>query len=181
MRRRELLQRVTMLTGVALAPSLASALMAEAPRTANPPINEAQRKLVGLLAEHIIPATDTPGALAAGVDHTIGRLIEGYLTEADADAYRAGLEALDSIALGLGADRFAKLSHEEQRRLLSELDARAFSGDAAPLAEFWRRHKALTVMGYYTSEIGATQELRVMPMGDYDADVPYAQIGRGWS
>lgn len=46
---------------------------------------------------------------------------------------------------------------------------------------FFRTMKELTLVGYYTSQVGSTQELRVVPMGPYLADVPYAQLGRAWA
>ena len=46
---------------------------------------------------------------------------------------------------------------------------------------FFRTLKELTLVGYYTSEIGATQELRVNPMGAWRADIPYSEIGRAWA
>ena len=46
---------------------------------------------------------------------------------------------------------------------------------------FLRMMKELTVTGYYTSEVGATEELRVNPMGAYRGDVPYAEVGRAWA
>jgi hypothetical protein len=46
---------------------------------------------------------------------------------------------------------------------------------------FFRRMKELTLLGYYTSEIGATRELRVNPMGTYRGDVPYRSIGHSWA
>ena len=47
---------------------------------------------------------------------------------------------------------------------------------------FWRTMKELTLVGYYTSEPGATQELRheAVP-GRYEACVPLAEIGRAWA
>jgi hypothetical protein len=41
--------------------------------------------------------------------------------------------------------------------------------------------KELTLLGYYTSEIGATKELHVSPMGAYHGDVPYRSQGRAWA
>jgi hypothetical protein len=41
--------------------------------------------------------------------------------------------------------------------------------------------KELTIVGYYTSEIGAMQELHVSPFGAYRGDVPYTSLGRAWS
>ncbi len=46
---------------------------------------------------------------------------------------------------------------------------------------FFRRMKELTLLGYYTSEIGATKELHVTPMGAYRGDLTYASIGKAWA
>ncbi|SHK91995.1 gluconate 2-dehydrogenase subunit 3 family protein [Rhodothermus profundi] len=50
------------------------------------------------------------------------------------------------------------------------------------LRPFFRIMKELTIVGYYTSEVGATQELQLnLVPGRYDACVPYEQIGRAWA
>jgi gluconate 2-dehydrogenase gamma chain len=46
---------------------------------------------------------------------------------------------------------------------------------------FFRTLKELVLVGYYTSEQGATRELRQNPMGIWRADIPYAEVGRAWS
>lgn len=47
---------------------------------------------------------------------------------------------------------------------------------------FFRTMKELTLAGYYTSEIGATQELRHAPVpGRYDGCLPFAEVGRTWA
>ena len=46
---------------------------------------------------------------------------------------------------------------------------------------FWHRTKELTLVGYYTSQVGATQELHVNPMGQWKGDVPLKTIGRSWA
>jgi gluconate 2-dehydrogenase gamma chain len=46
---------------------------------------------------------------------------------------------------------------------------------------FFRTLKELVLVGYYTSQLGATRELRVSPMGSWRADVPYAEIGSAWA
>ncbi|MGI9181194.1 MAG: gluconate 2-dehydrogenase subunit 3 family protein [Longimicrobiaceae bacterium] len=44
---------------------------------------------------------------------------------------------------------------------------------------FFRTMKELTIVGYYTSEVGATQELRHEPTpGRYEGCVPFNEIGR---
>jgi gluconate 2-dehydrogenase gamma chain len=64
--------------------------------------------------------------------------------------------------------------------------ATAAGGDASARRElvegwFFRRMKELTLLGYYTSEAGATRELKVNPMGIYRSDVPYRSIGHSWA
>jgi hypothetical protein len=61
------------------------------------------------------------------------------------------------------------------------------SSAAAPPAEeppppFFSQLKELTVTGYYTSEVGATRELRwnAAP-GEYRPDVPLSEVGRTWA
>ena len=42
--------------------------------------------------------------------------------------------------------------------------------------------KEMTLVGYYTSEIGMTQELRLPEItSSYSGCVPYDQIGRSWA
>lgn len=46
---------------------------------------------------------------------------------------------------------------------------------------FFRTLKELVLVGYYTSEIGATQELQMHPWGSWRADIPYSEVGRAWA
>ncbi len=46
---------------------------------------------------------------------------------------------------------------------------------------FWKRMKELTLTGYYTSQVGATQELKTNPMGAWRADVAYPTVGHAWA
>ncbi len=55
--------------------------------------------------------------------------------------------------------------------------------EAAPAAPpFFRTFKELVLAGYYTSEIGATQELQWLAApGRYDGNAPLADVGRAWA
>jgi hypothetical protein len=47
---------------------------------------------------------------------------------------------------------------------------------------FFRTMKELTLLGYYTSQVGATQELKYARVpGRFDGCVPLSSIGRAWS
>jgi len=114
------------------------------------------------LAELVIPATDTPGAAAAGVagfmllalDHGIG------------DLEPAMLDAVDRTLKEAGGQPFLSLPATTQTGLLEALDRRAYADKPAVGSpeHAWRRLKAAIVAGYYTSEIGASQELVYEPV-----------------
>ncbi|NNE36240.1 MAG: gluconate 2-dehydrogenase subunit 3 family protein [Rhodothermales bacterium] len=78
---------------------------------------------------------------------------------------------------------FTGSSSEQQETLVASIARNESANGPMPdaLHGFFRTVKELTVVGYYTSETGGAKELRLMPLGDYRADVPYDEIGRAWS
>ena len=109
-----------------------------------------QMKVVSRLADLIIPASDTPGAVAAGVPAYID-LVVSKNPELKT-VFTAGLKWLSSGFLGL--------SEEKQIAMLQPLSDAI---DAAPprtaQQRFFRALKNLTSDGYYTSKIGLRDEL----------------------
>ena len=98
-------------------------------------------------------------------------LLGGVLSAPLAAGVLAGCEARGAPD---GTWRPRALTPDQQRALLERLDR-----EAAP---FFRSLKELTLVGYYTSEIGATRELHHAPVpGRYDGCVPLAQVGRTWA
>lgn len=96
--------------------------------------NVREAELVAELAERILPETDTPGARGANVHQYIDLVLSEESPENQA-AFRRGLETFD------GAD---------EARQIELLRA----GGA-----FFEQLKALTVDGYYKSEVGMKEEL----------------------
>ncbi len=201
MQRREALKRIALVLGGALsAPTLAGVLGGckagpldgfYVPRT----LTLDQYDLVATLTELIIPETDTPGATAAGVHTFIDVMLTEWYPVADRTRFLNGLKTIDARARNAYTAVFRDCTADEQVALLTVMDREAFPDpetepeETAALRErlsqgdppFFRTLKELTVSGYYTSEVGATQELRVMPMGLHRADVPYDEIGRAWA
>lgn len=115
------------------------------------------------LCDLAIPVTDTPGASAAGVAGFVLLVLDRGMGDLKAGMLDAVRRALDAA----GGTEFLQLSAARQAQLLAALDARAYAGEkpASDSAEYaWRRIKAAIVAGYYTSEIGATQELVYEPV-----------------
>ena len=133
-----------------------------------------QARLVEVVAEHIVPTTDTPGARAAGVPQFIDRALAEYYLPADAARIRAGLDRLDADAKAAHGAPFLALSGPDQVAQLARYDA-----ERAP---FFTALKDLTLTGYFQSKPGATLALRYDPVpGDYKGCVPLKDIGRGWA
>ena len=187
--RREALSRVAILLGGAIsAPTLAGVLDAATrrawataqgwtPRT----LNASQTEFVAVIAEHIIPETDTPGARAAGVHRFVDTLLTDHYATAERDRFLAGLAGVDTQARSRHGKPFAESATEQQLALLRDLDAAAYAAGRGEDTWFFRRMKELTLVGYYTSEIGAMQELHVSPFGTYRGDIPYTAVGRAWA
>lgn len=143
-----------------------------------------QHELVATVAELIIPTTDTPGARAAGVHTFIDQLLTRWFAPADRDRFLAGLDDLDARARAEGGVAFVESAPAVQTGILQTLDAEAIAARHSGAAElpFFARMKELTLVGYYTSEAGATQELVYVEIaGRYDGDVPLSTVGRAYA
>ena len=183
--RREAVTRTALFLGGALAASSMAGGRGDAwARTAAPgwragTLTAEQGELVATIAEHIIPATDTPGARAAGVHRFIDVVLSDYYKDEERQRFLDGLASLQARAeKELGAP-FLKAAPRQQLELLTAMDAESY-----PQTErgwFFRRMKELTLLGYYTSEQGAMAELKVNPMGVYRGDIPYRSIGHSWA
>lgn len=180
--RREALRRAAMLLGGALsAPAMAGVLAGcDSRSTGDGALTSEQLELVATVAEHIIPETDTPGARGAGAHVFIDKMLAEHYPAAEKQRVLDGLAALDARARKANGAPFIRCSADEQRALLARVDQEAFADRAQP--HWFRTIKELTILGYYTSEVGATQELaHIAVPGRFDPCVPFEQIGRTWA
>jgi hypothetical protein len=177
--RRDALRKAAAMFGMALTAPLAGAIAActnPGATAENPVFTDGQRALTAALAERIIPTTDTPGAIDAGVPDFIEMMLGDFYPPIYRESFMAGMTALDDIAKEMHDAGFAALTAEQQDAILTKADA----GELPQLGEdFWTNAKQLTVTGYYSSEIGMTQERVYLPVpGKYDGDYPYESVGK---
>ena len=188
--RREALRRVALLLGGTIsAPAIAGVLAGctsrESAGTASTPrtFSADEREMVATIAEHILPRTDTPGARDAGVHRFIETMMAEYYAPPERTAFLAGLADLDSRAQSAHGKAFLQCTPEEQRVLIAALDAETFAA-AAPrgTVPWWRTMKELTLLGYYTSEAGASKELQYVAVpGRFEGCVPVSAATRTWA
>lgn len=114
---------------------------------------------VRAISELIIPATDTPGAQAA----LVNRFIDGVLAAAAPPEQREflrGLRFLDGRSQQLFGADFVSARADQQTALLTVLSSEKSAALEDEIGrDFWAVIKAMTVTGYYGSEIGLRQEL----------------------
>lgn len=189
--RREAILRVsTMLGGVALiGQSAMLAGCAEQPAekaAANSLFAQSEIDLLDDIADTILPETSTPGARAAGVGPFIALMVTDSYYEDDQQIFRDGLQSLQAQSVEMHGAEFPAATPAQRLALLKKLDAEQFAymqtrEDDAP-AHYFRMLKELSLLGYFTSEIGCTQATRYRETpGRFDPCVPYAPGERSWA
>lgn len=138
----------------------------------------ADEALFTLIGDTIIPATATsPGAGSVA----IGRFIITQVTDChppqSVDTLRRALREIDAASRQRFSQPFGALSVAEREQVLTAYEAAPQSG-----AHPFRLVKELTLLGYFTSEPGATQALRHDPIpGAFHGSVKLAPADRSWA
>jgi hypothetical protein len=138
----------------------------------------AQRALVAALSERVMPTTDTPGAIAAGVPDYIEHMMGDWAVNDDRDLILGGLAAIDARSMADFKKPALKVSGAQQDALLTLTMNDAIPGGA----KFFEAFRQLVLTGYFTSEVGIMQERTYLPVpGDYDGAYPASKIDRIFS
>ena len=190
--RREALKRVAWLMGGTVCASAILAIQkgysATTPVGRKPSIlTPSQMSIVSAVSEIMIPRTDTPGAIDVGVPRFIDLMLEDVYTQKDREHYLAGLADFDAAAHTEQGKEFLALEPTHQVALVRRFHDAAVIEDQRParLREDLQRPfilmtKELTLLGFFTSEAGATQVLQYVAVpGSYHACIPVEQAGNG--
>ena len=132
-------------------------------------LNPHQNDTVSTIAEIIIPQTNTPGAKAARVNEFIDLILTEWYDEEERSTFLTGLADVDSRTRDLYSKDFVECAEKQQVEVLQALDDEVAAGRAEadvrrrrnrpPEKNFFFMMKQLTLVGYYTSQIGFEQEL----------------------
>jgi hypothetical protein len=186
--RREAIRRVTaLLGGIAFVGGTglleASERLQPRARVARQGVGQFTQQDVALLdeiAETILPETKTPGAKAAQVGAFMALMVADTYTERNQQVFRDGMQQLNgaSFMASTPAQRLTLLEQLD-REQKTYMDARR-GNDTPP--HFFRMMKELTLLGYFTSEIGCTQAQRYIEApGAFEPCVPYTPGERAWA
>ncbi|BAU55130.1 gluconate 2-dehydrogenase subunit 3 family protein [Mucilaginibacter gotjawali] len=157
------------------------------------------------VADTILPTTaGSPGAKAANVGPFIAVMVRDCYTPADQQTFIDGIGKLNEAANKKSGSKFMDLTPQQRTDLLVDLDKEQkdftakrdkdmaadklkHKDDPAYVAaelpkHYFRMVKELTLLGYFTSEIGATKALRYIAVpGHYDGNLPYKKGDKAWA
>lgn len=172
MNRRALLHGAILLVGgAAVAPSALAAISGGF-------FNSDERATLAALCETMIPRTDTPGAIDAGVPAFLDSLFANWASPAHQALMRDTLGALGRGAQSETGKLLPALTPAARTAWLTARDAALIAKGDPGYAQF----KRLVMTGYYYSEAGATQELRYeLVPGVWEPAVKITADTRAWA
>lgn len=195
--RREILKRASLVLGYAVTGSSAAAVLSGC--QADSSINWSPRLLtpqqlvtVRSMADHLLPATTTPGASDVFVDRFIDQVLRDFTPAADQQTFLTGLTAFETACQTAYARSFTALSQDERDEVFSR-----YERESAPLApnvwggqlsdtveppSFYRMFKQLALTGYFASEQIGEHLLAYDPIpGPFEGCIPLSSVGKAWS
>jgi len=198
MNRREVLQRSALVLGYTITgPALAGILngcKASPELTYKPDFfSKSQAQLVSELAEIIIPKTTTPGAKDSGVPFFIDSMLKEVYSKKDQEIFINGLTAFDKDAQKTFGDVFVDCKSVDQIAHVKKHHDTALTGSSINISSGWwgsgagempfiLKMKELTILGFFSSEPGATRVLKYEQVpGPYKGCVPYSEVGKQWA
>jgi hypothetical protein len=186
--RREAIRRVSALLGGVTVIGQ-SAWLSGCTTAARSPANlftAADVVLLDEIADTILPETKTPGAKAAGVGAFIATMVTDTYDPREQRLFLDGVATLEDESRAQNGGGFMASSPAQRVALLERLDREALEYMRRPGAEgrphYFRMIKELTLLGYFTSEIGCTQAQRYMETpGRFDPAVTYTAGEKAWA
>lgn len=138
------------------------------------------------VAEIIIPTTNTPGAKAAKVGSFMNVIVADCYEEKDQKIFVEGIGRIEDLSKKIYNKGFMDLSVDQRNSLLdqvnTELKVYTDSKNEEDPNHYFGLMKQLTLLGYFTSEVGATQALRYVAVpGKYEGCIPYAKGDKAWA
>lgn len=187
MERREAVQYIAMLLGGTLVGANAFITGCKpADKKDNTVFTQEDVAYLNEVADTILPDTSTPGAKAANVGQFMTVMVNDCYEAKDQKIFHEGLGKLNDASKKAYDADFVKLNPQQRHDLLVKLDQEqkdyTKNKKADDPAHYFHMMKELTLLGYFTSEIGTKQARRYEPIpGRYDGCVPYKKGEKAWA
>ncbi|MBE7170715.1 MAG: gluconate 2-dehydrogenase subunit 3 family protein [Williamsia sp.] len=186
MNRRDAIQHISLLLGGTIlgAEAFLSGCKSNADKTVG--FSEKDVALLDEIADTILPPTKTPGAKAAKVGELMKVMVNDCYEEKDQQLFHDGMGKIQDLADKEYGNNFMEIKPEQRHALLVKLDNEQKAYTKTKKAEdpphYFRLMKELTLLGYFTSEIGCKEARRYQETpGRWDACIPYKKGDRAWT
>lgn len=202
MNRRDALRNVALLMGSAISATTLG-VISEGCNTVSKKngelFTEQQQSTITELADTIIPPTKTPGAKAAGVGSFIAMMVADCYPEKVQKSFADGLDDLNKRAKSKFSDSFVDITASQRAAVLQDVvdelkktketekqqpegGKKSLQTAAKKNPGFFQLAKELTMLGYFTSEIGSKQALEYLPVpGKYEGCVDMKAGQKAWA
>lgn len=141
--------------------------------------SDADEALLTLIGDTIIPATpDSPGAGSVAIGRFITTMVRNCQPPESEATVRRALREIEASSRERFAKAFPELAPPDREVLLTAYETRAATKPPSP----FRLLKELVLLGFFTSEPGATRALRYDPVpGGYRGSLPLDALDRSWA
>ena len=138
-----------------------------------------QAKVVEVIADILIPRTDTPGAIDAGVPAYIDLMLKENFSKENQDKVAAGFMDFAKKCHAANGKSFMDSTPEQKLSFLQGLEKEALKSKDP---SFIGVMKELTYRGFFTSEVGMTEVMQYDPVpGNYDGCISLEEAGGAWA
>lgn len=149
---------------------------------------EDEKGFLAMLAETIIPETDSPGAISAGVESFIINMLKYRLPHRDVNRFLDGMDEVKDIAQSSFNQKFEECDQEQREFILSRMEEQESTNalvvkvkDRLLGRSFMRSLKFLTCVGFAYSQQGATRAFRYVQVpGQYKSNIPLEPGDTSW-
>ena len=189
MNRREALSTVTLLMGGTIVGANAFLYgCKQGERSVGEALSADDIAFLDEVGETILPATTaSPGAKEAKVGKFMQTMISDCYSPEERDVFIKGIEKLNQASKDKFGKKFLSLEAGDKHALLLDLEVEAknYANNKKPEdpeIHYYTLMKQLTLLGFLTSEVGATKAMRrVSVPGRYDACIPLEEGQKAWS
>jgi hypothetical protein len=171
----------SMLTGNAISVAMAYVPSSDSTLIDGKVFNKNQLMLLKEICAIVIPKTETLGAAEVDTHGFIDNQLFHCHSKAEQKSAIELLTLVDTSAQQQLSKSFVMLASQQKFQLLTNLDLGEHYFNQEQRADF-KVLKQRICFGYYTSEVGATQELRYDPVpGGFKGSIPYKSSDPTWA
>lgn len=143
-----------------------------------------QGQLIAHLSETILPKTDTPGAIEAGVHSYIDNALNKLASVEEKAGFKMWIEDFTKRCSAANGKSFVESDQKQRATFLTDYEKEAQAAaekEELPLSA-WFMVKEQILLGYFTSELGMTKALVHLPIpGEYKPCISVDEVDGMWA